>query len=174
MAKPNLIIVMGVSGCGKSTLASKLAKRLDAAFLEADDFHSPEAKHQMASGVPLSDQQRGPWIQRLCHHVRVLRQRHDRIVLAYSGLKRVHRQQFRHLGMHTLFILLQLDKTLLSQRLAQRQSHFFPLALMNTQLADLDAPDNEPDIHCLDANQPNNTLLLASEALVESDVNACQ
>ncbi|MEM1167483.1 MAG: gluconokinase, partial [Planctomycetota bacterium] len=64
------ILVMGVAGTGKSTIASGLAERLGAVFLEADDFHPESNRAKMASGVPLTDADREPWIEALCDAIR--------------------------------------------------------------------------------------------------------
>ena len=61
---PLLVVVMGVSGCGKSTLAQEIANYLAIAFLDADSFHTKDAIKQMSEGIPLTDEQRAPWIAR--------------------------------------------------------------------------------------------------------------
>ena len=91
LSTPVLVISMGVSGCGKSTLAKHLAKKFGLAFLEADDFHSDENKAHMASGKPLTDAMREPWIASMCDNLRDHRERGESCVLAYSGLRRAHR-----------------------------------------------------------------------------------
>ena len=98
--QPKLVIVMGVSGCGKSTVGKQLALDLGYTFIEADDFHSVAAKQQMANGIPLTDVMREPWLKRLCQHLdqEVLVDS----VLAYSGLRRRHRQLFRELGFYAI------------------------------------------------------------------------
>jgi len=70
-----LLIIMGVSGCGKSTLAQRLAAQLGYEYIEADDFHSTQAKSQMALGTPLTDELRLPWITRLCDELKARSQR---------------------------------------------------------------------------------------------------
>ena len=63
--QPLLVVVMGVSGTGKSTLANEIAKRSGLIYLDADSFHSAEAIAQMSQGIPLTDAQRAPWIERI-------------------------------------------------------------------------------------------------------------
>ena len=65
VTQPLLLVVMGVSGVGKSTIATEVAKRSGFIFLDADDLHSDEAIAQMSQGIPLTDKQREPWIQRI-------------------------------------------------------------------------------------------------------------
>ena len=52
----------GASGCGKSTVASLLAGQLGWDFQEGDDLHSDENVEKMASGQPLTDKDRWPWL----------------------------------------------------------------------------------------------------------------
>lgn len=143
-----LVIIMGVSGCGKSTLARRLAKRLSWQFLDADDFHSEAAKNQMAKGIPLNDEQRLPWLNRICHFLKNDKSHHS--VLAYSGLRRAHRQMFRELEYDTLFILLDTDFQTVLSRIRKRQGHFADEGLLKSQFESLQMPDNEPD--CLAVN----------------------
>jgi gluconokinase len=142
-----LIIVMGVSGCGKSTVASALAEDLAFRYIEADDYHSREAKKLMSAGKPLTDVMREPWLQRLCDAISVEPKRNT--VMAYSGLRRRHRQRFRDLGFDTLFIHLSGEEALIQQRMQARQ-HFMPVSLLSSQFATLELPDAEPDIVTLD------------------------
>ncbi|MFB1033748.1 MAG: gluconokinase, partial [Sinobacterium sp.] len=115
---PKLIIVMGVSGCGKSTIGKQLADDLGYEFIEADDFHSVAAKQQMANGIPLTDTMREPWLERLTQHL--CQGKLVDSVLAYSGLRRRHRQLFRELGFSTLFIHLTAEIDIISHRMSQR------------------------------------------------------
>ena len=101
--KPKLTIVMGVSGSGKSVIGQKLAQELDYLFIDADDFHSDEARALMAQGTPLDDNYRVQWIAKLSNYLNALRCQNQSCVLAYSGLKAVHRDQFRQLGFEQKF-----------------------------------------------------------------------
>lgn len=144
---PVLIISMGVSGCGKSTLAKNLADELGFTFLEADDFHSEANRNHMASGKPLDDVMREPWIQSLCDHLTHCRATGESCVLAYSGLRRAHRQRFRELGYPTLYLHLTGPKELIRNRMAARAGHFIMDAgLLDSQYEALEAAVNEPDI----------------------------
>ncbi len=147
-ALPQLIIVMGVSGCGKSTLARQLANVLAAQFIEADDFHSAAAKACMAQGIALTDEQRQPWIDRLLHQVSHLTEQ-QMCILAFSGLKRAHRDCFKALGYRTLFIWLAVDETEVLQRISNRKDHFFPASLLKSQFSALEVPTDEPDVMVL-------------------------
>lgn len=150
---PVLVIVMGVSGCGKSTLAEFLAKQYQFEFLEADDFHSAINKAHMASGKPLTDDMRDPWIASLCEHLVQARSRGKSCVMAYSGLRRAHRQRFRTLGFSTLFLHMTGNKALIKQRLEARLGHFMHTDLLDSQFAAMEAALDEPDIVAVDIDR---------------------
>ena len=89
---PILVVVMGVSGCGKSTLAQEIANHYKINFLDADAFHSKDAMKQMSDGIPLTDEQRAPWIERICRQLNYFELKNISCVLAYTGLKKQHRK----------------------------------------------------------------------------------
>jgi gluconokinase len=143
-----LIIVMGVSGCGKSSVGAKIAQDLGYQFIEADDFHSAESKQHMASGKPLTDAMREPWLQ--CLTKTITSEPMQDKVMAYSGLRRNHRQRFRDLGFETLFIHLYGEQQVIERRLQQRKKHFMPTSLLASQYSALELPHAEPDVVTLD------------------------
>lgn len=149
-SQPVLIICMGVSGCGKTTLARNLAWDFGFTFLEADDFHSAENKAHMASGHPLTDAMREPWIASMCDSLRQHREQGESCILAYSGLRRAHRARFRELGYPTLFLHLAGLKDIIHQRMALRADHFMPAGLLDSQYVALESPLEEPDIIAID------------------------
>ncbi len=150
---PFLIVCMGVSGCGKSTLAALLAERFNCSFLEADDFHSDDNKAHMASGKPLTDAMREPWIQSLCDYLIQMHNRGKSAVIAYSGLRRAHRQRFRQLGYPTLYLHLTGPKELVHQRMSARAGHFAPIELLDSQYDALEPIENEPDVTAIDLSK---------------------
>ncbi|GAC35000.1 gluconokinase [Paraglaciecola polaris] len=167
MIKPNtppLVVIMGVSGCGKSSLATRLAKHFDYRFLEADDFHCEQAKKRIQQNLPLTEEIRESWINRitvfLCQNLQ------PPTVLAYPGLRREHRQRLRELGYHSIFILLHGDKDLISQRMNSRDGHVLPSSVLTSQFSALQLPENEPDIFTLDLQQSPETLTTTSIALL--------
>lgn len=166
---PVLIIVMGVSGCGKTTLAAHLAQKWQFQFLEADDFHSAENKTHMANGKPLTDAMREPWIQSLCDEVIQQKARGVQCVLAYSGLRRAHRNRFRQLGCRTLFLHLKGPKELIRERMQQRAGHFMPTDLLDSQYAALEPPgEEERDIVEMDLGQSVEAIFRQAELVVEN------
>jgi len=163
---PFLLIVMGVSGSGKTTLGQALAAHFNIAFLDADDFHSIEARQQMAHGIPLTDTQRAPWISVLREKLASQRQQHLSTVLAFSGLKAAYREQLRHSGMTTVFIFLQSEKADIAHRLAVRQNHFMNPALLDSQFETLEDTSNESDVLSINSKgSPADVLQRALEAI---------
>lgn len=132
---PILVVVMGVSGCGKSTLAHQIANHFDMTFLDADSFHSEAAIKQMSQGIALTDEQRAPWIARICTQLNQFDLQNKSCVLAYSGLKQQHRQLIFGAYKHSVGILLAADQTLIAQRLADRGGHFMSPQLLSSQIA---------------------------------------
>lgn len=171
ITRPKLIIVMGVSGSGKSTLARQLAKQLKGVFVEADDFHSEQAKQLMSTGLSLTNDMREPWIQRIKQQLQTLLHRNSSVVLAYSGLIATQRQQFRHLGFQAHYLWLHGDKSLLQQRLDRRHGHFVNSTLLNSQLNSLELPKSEePDISCIDIALSGEEALQQALNLIEKMV----
>ncbi|MBX2812708.1 MAG: gluconokinase [Myxococcales bacterium] len=159
MTEPVLVLVMGVSASGKSTIGSALAKKYGWIFLEGDDFHSEAAKARMKSGQPLDDSMRAPWIQRMVDRVQLLYQEGRSAVLAYSGLRRAHRDQFRaSLYKKQVCCLLSVDKQILADRMVQRKEHFMPSSLLDSQFAALEWPSGEPDVHIISAGEEDSTV----------------
>jgi len=148
---PCLVVVMGVSGCGKSTLAEVIANKMQMLLLEADDFHTAEAKSKMAAGIALDDNIRLPWVERISDKLLSLATSKEDIVLAFSGLRRVHRDKLRQLPFRCIFLWLDVEQRVLQQRLAQRQGHFFAPELLSSQFKALQIPDvqQERDVHRL-------------------------
>jgi gluconokinase len=97
----------------------------------------------MAAGKALTDDMRAPWIASICQKIKT---DGKSCVLAYSGLRRAHRQKFRELGFTTLFLYLNGSKELIAKRMSERAGHFMPVSLLDSQFASMEAPLNEPDM----------------------------
>ncbi|KAA9130543.1 gluconokinase [Marinihelvus fidelis] len=163
--QPILVACMGVSGCGKSTVARALADILDMSWVEADDHHPPENIARMAAGQPLSDEHREPWMNRLCAVVgEALRTGND-CALAFSGLRRIHRDRMRTLGYPVLYLHLHGEQDVIAARMAARTGHFMPPALLASQYHDLDPTDAEPDVIDIDVS-------VSVEQVIEQAVEA--
>lgn len=140
--KASVFVVMGVSGSGKTTIGTLLAQRIGATFADADDYHSEANKAKMHAGTPLTDADRAPWLQTLNGVLRGWAEGGQRGVLACSALKASYRTT---LGAgiapsKLAFIFLDLSKEALQARLAARQHSYMNPALLDSQLATLEAP----------------------------------
>lgn len=159
MNQPSVYIFIGVSGCGKSTVGQAFADSKNIPFLDADDYHSEQAKKMMAAGEALTDGIRAPWIKRLLGAISEHLAKGVDCCLAYSGLKAQHRQQFLSLHANVYFFHLVVDFAEVERRVNTRRNHFFSPALVKNQFDSLEAPLANEHIHSLNACLPVNTLL---------------
>jgi len=152
---PHLFIVMGVSGTGKSSLAKQMADELSLVFVDADDFHSAQAKKHMAENKPLTDQMRAPWLAKIIEHLTQLALQGKSVALAYSGLKSGHRDLFRALAFYCHYFYLTASKDVIAERITQRSNHFFSPALLESQFTAMEAPlSSEQDISIINIERP--------------------
>jgi gluconokinase len=166
MSDVRVAVVMGVSGSGKTTLASALAGAWGATFLDADDFHSVEARALMASGQPLTDALRQPWVARIAAALQRCVADGARVTLAFSGLRRQHRDALRAAGVPLRFLFLRGEAPLIGERMRGRRGHYMPVSLLDSQFATLEAPVDEADVTVLPVDVPPDAQLrLALEAL---------
>jgi gluconokinase len=152
------IIIMGVSGSGKSTLATLLGKELDCPFFEGDSFHSEANVEKMRSGVPLTDQDRWPWLDRLGEAIGKAVRDEGAAVAACSALKRSYRDRLRTaIGMPVGFVLLEVGRDELVRRLDNRPDHYMPAGLIDSQLAILERPGPDERALAIDSTVPPTT-----------------
>ncbi|GAM26654.1 hypothetical protein SAMD00019534_098290, partial [Acytostelium subglobosum LB1] len=147
------LIVMGVSGSGKSTIGYKLSCRLGCKFIDGDDLHPRANIMKMASGQPLNDDDREPWLQRLNDVAYSLTQKKERGVVVCSALKQRYRDRLRRDNTGVLFIYLKGSYQVILQRLeARRAGHFMPSTLLQSQFDALEEPDPsiETDVLSID------------------------
>lgn len=136
-----IIVLMGVSGSGKSTVGKILASQLNWSFVEADDFHPAANKEKMHAGLPLNDQDRQPWLDRLQHRIDDAWSRRENIVLACSALKDAYRDFLEeHHPEAVWYVYLHGSEDLIRQRLAQRKGHFMNPSLLHSQFETLEEP----------------------------------
>ena len=133
------VLVMGVAGSGKTTIGALLADRLGWPFFDADDFHPPDNVRKMASGTPLTDEDRRPWLEKLSSLIADHSRRGQSGVLACSALKNAYRNI---LSAETDLVVVYLKATpeLARSRLTRRRGHFMPARLIESQFADLEEP----------------------------------
>jgi gluconokinase len=139
-----IVIIFGVSGSGKTTLGKLLAHELRWRFYEADDFHSPVNIEKMQRGVPLTDDDRRPWLERLRDLTKRCVESRENAVLACSALKRAYRQHLR-VSEEVNFVFLRGDYELIAKQLRHRRGHFMNPALLRSQFADLEEPKPDED-----------------------------
>ena len=134
-----VVILMGVSGSGKTTVGRLLAERTGATFYDADDFHTPANVEKMRAGVPLTDEDRRPWLDALRALVASCLERGERAVLACSALKEKYRERLRVDG-RVRFVYLEGDYELIEQRLKNRRGHFMKREMLKSQFETLEEP----------------------------------
>jgi gluconokinase len=133
-----VVIIFGVSGTGKTTLGKLFARKLGWAFHEADDFHSPANVEKMHTGIPLTDEDRWPWLESLRELIKRLDAKED-AVLACSALKHAYRR-FLRVNDQVKFVYLRGDYALIANQLWKRKGHFMNPELLKSQFADLEKP----------------------------------
>ncbi len=139
---------MGVSGSGKTTIGHLLAARTGWPFLDADDLHPASNVAKMQVGIPLTDEDRWPWLDLVAAWISERAQDGEGGIVGCSALKRPYRDLLRESDPMLRVVYLRGDHHALTTRLNRRRGHFFPRGLLETQLADLQepAPDERPII----------------------------
>ena len=153
MSVPRTLILMGVCGCGKTLIGSMLAERLGGVFEDADDFHPAPNKAKMTAGIPLTDEDRWPWLQAIADEIDRLCASGERAVLACSALKRAYRDILVHGRDDIRIVFLDGSQELIAERLAARKGHFMPPDLLASQFRTLERPgaNERPIIVSIDA-----------------------
>jgi gluconokinase len=136
---PHPVVVMGVSGTGKTTISRGLAEALGLPFVEGDDLHPAANRAKMAAGIPLTDSDRGPWLDAVAAELG------RPVVVACSALKRTYRDRLRDAAPDLALVFLHGTPELLAARMEGREGHFMPTSLLRSQLATLEAPDGDED-----------------------------
>jgi carbohydrate kinase (thermoresistant glucokinase family) len=154
---------MGVSGSGKTTVASGVAQRLRWDFVEADTLHSPANVAKMGAGIPLTDEDRWPWLDAIAARIEAARKTRTPCVVACSALKRRYRERLSGGHGDVRFVYLEGSFDTIAARLARRTGHYMPLSLLESQFGALEAPGAEENAIVLPAERP-------AEALVEEVV----
>ena len=136
-----IIILMGVSGSGKTTIGERLAQALGWPFYDGDQFHPPANVAKMQQGMPLTDEDRWPWLHALRTHIETWVQQGMSAVLACSALKQAYREYLIIDEAEVKLVYLKGDYDLIQERLAQRRGHFMPPGLLASQFAALEEPE---------------------------------
>ncbi len=135
-----IVLVMGVSGVGKTTIGGLLATALGAQFIEGDGFHPPANLAKMRLGLPLSDEDRLPWLHALGKALQAADRKEAPVVLACSALRESYRQLIRTYCPQGRIVWLHGSPELVAARIEGRHGHFMPASLLSSQLAVLEPP----------------------------------
>ncbi len=154
-----IVVVMGVCGCGKTSVGRAIADRKGWAFIEGDDLHPSANKEKMASGIPLHDDDRWPWLERIADAARAREVEGSSVVVACSALKRSYRDCLRSAGPDVRFVHLSGDADVIRRRMQTRSDHFMPPGLLDTQLAILEPSSRGEVIAELDVALPIDDLV---------------
>jgi gluconokinase len=140
-----ILIVAGVSGSGKTTVGESLARRLAWVFIDGDSLHPARNIAKMKSGIPLTEQDRAPWLHAVADRLDAQLGLGRPAIVACSALKRSYRDLLLHGRPAARIAFLQIDHGVAAARLANRHGHFFDPELLDSQFADLELPDPAED-----------------------------
>lgn len=146
-----VIVVMGVAGSGKTTVGRDLAERLGVEYAEADTFHPKANIEKMSAGHPLTDEDRRPWLHAIADWISDHQETGG--VVSSSALKRRYRDVLRT-GGGVWFLHLDGPRELIAERMRHRSGHFMPVALLDSQLADLEPLETDERGAIVDITRP--------------------
>jgi gluconokinase len=147
LPSPVVLVITGVSGAGKSTVGTLLAERLGWAFEEGDSLHPFGNIEKMAAGIPLTDEDRWPWLARIADWADGQLDSGQNGVITCSALKRSYRLLINRRGSGIEFVYLAVSRAELEERVEHREGHFMPASLLDSQLTTLEVPtDSEPAV----------------------------
>ncbi|BBA41090.1 MULTISPECIES: gluconokinase [Burkholderia] len=135
-----ILIAMGVSGAGKSLIGEMLAERLSCSYTDGDAFHSAANKEKMHNGIPLTDEDRWPWLRTIRAAIEEKQRAGETAVFTCSSLKRSYRDVLRGTDTDVRFVYLKGSFEVLQERLKSRTGHFFDPSLLKSQLDTLEEP----------------------------------
>jgi gluconokinase len=141
-----ILIAMGVSGAGKTRIGEMLAERLHCAFTDGDAFHSAANKEKMHHGIPLTDEDRWPWLRTIRAAIEEKQKAGETAVFTCSSLKRSYRDILRAGDKDVCFVYLKGSREVLAERLGHRTGHFFDPSLLESQLETLEEPGDDEAI----------------------------
>jgi gluconokinase len=141
-----ILIAMGVSGAGKSLIGEMLAERLHCSFTDGDAFHSAANKEKMHKGIPLTDDDRWPWLKTIRAAIEEKQRAGETAVFTCSSLKRSYRDVLRAGDKDVCFVYLHGTFEVLHDRLGSRTGHFFDPSLLQSQLDTLEEPGDDEAI----------------------------
>jgi carbohydrate kinase (thermoresistant glucokinase family) len=165
--EPLVLVVMGVSGSGKTTVGREIAERLGWPFFEGDDLHPDANVKRMEGGEPLADADRQPWLEKIRDLAARLLAEERSGVIACSALKRAYRELIREGGDAIRFVYLRGEREEIEVRIRQRENHYMPATLLDSQFDALEEP--APDEHVLEVSIDGPPEATAREAIEKLD-----
>jgi ribose 5-phosphate isomerase A len=151
---PPILVIMGVSGAGKSTIGEELAARLGWSFEEGDSLHPEVNVAKMHAGIPLTDADRQPWLERVAAWIDARRANKQPGIITCSALKRSYRQIIVGDRPEVRLVYLRGGRDLVAEHLADRHGHFMPTSLLQSQIDTLEEPDPAEDPLVVDVGPP--------------------
>jgi gluconokinase len=136
-----IVLIMGVAGAGKTTVGTLLAKELGWIFADADSYHPPENVKKMASGKPLADSDRAPWLAALRNLIQGWISNKENAVLACSALKQSYREQLQ-ISPEVKVVYLRGPLQLIHKRMLHRSGHYMDPKLLQSQFDTLEEPSD--------------------------------
>jgi gluconokinase len=148
MKRPLALIFMGVAGSGKTTVAKFFAEKTGAVFYEGDEYHSPSNVAKMRQGIPLTDEDRTQWLDKMRKMILESLGRNELAAFTCSALKTKYRELLRGDDGRIRFVFLTGPFGLIEERLKNRSGHFMPATLLESQFAILEPPANALTFSC--------------------------
>jgi gluconokinase len=167
---PAVLVIMGVTGSGKTTIGALVAALLRWELADADSFHSAANVQKMRSRIPLTDEDRWPWLRAIAAWIDETRRAGRHGVVACSALKRSYRDILVGTRHDVRLVYLKGDAALIGHRAAKRRGHFMPVALLQSQFDTLEEPgaDENPIVVSIDADPE----AIAARILAELHIEA--
>ncbi|QLB15851.1 gluconate kinase [Mannheimia granulomatis] len=151
MSQGKAFILMGVSSTGKTTIGTAVAQKLGMKLIDGDDLHPRGNIIKMGSGIPLNDDDRKPWLERINDAAFSLEQKSEKGIIVCSALKKKYRDQIRQGNANVSFIFLHGSFELVLERMKQRQGHFMKADMLQSQFNTLEIPQaDESDVIFID------------------------
>ncbi|HXZ15845.1 MAG TPA: gluconokinase [Roseiarcus sp.] len=162
---PQAVVLMGVSGSGKSMIGRLVVERLGWTMAEGDELHPPENVEKMRRGIPLTDADRWPWLDRIGDLLKAWADEGRSGLVTCSALKRAYRERLLKARPDLRFVYLKGSEALIAGRVAARHHEYMPASLLKSQFATLEEPQPSEPVIVVDADA-------TPEAEVEAIVEA--
>jgi gluconokinase len=148
------LVLMGPAGSGKTVLGNRVAAQLGASFVDGDSLHSAGNINKMEAGLPLTDADRLPWLDRIATILGSNADANRTVIVGCSALKRSYRDRLRTGDPKLKLVLLNAPLAVLQDRVSARTGHYMPANLVRDQCQQLELPAPDEDALILDATEP--------------------